>query len=54
MVTARTKTVNRITARSKRNEAPVAMLAGLFIAPLRNLGYALAQVAEAKAKAEGA
>ena len=35
-------------------QAPVATLAGLFAAPLRNLGYALAQVAEQKAKAEGA
>jgi large subunit ribosomal protein L10 len=32
-------------------QAPVATLAGLFAAPLRNLGYALAQVAEQKAKA---
>jgi large subunit ribosomal protein L10 len=31
-------------------QAPVANLAGLFSAPLRNLGYALAQVAEQKAK----
>ncbi len=31
-------------------QAPVAMLAGLFNAPLRNLGYALQQVAEQKAK----
>jgi large subunit ribosomal protein L10 len=30
--------------------APVATLAGLFAAPLRNLGYALQQVAEMKAK----
>ena len=30
-------------------QAPVATLAGLFAAPLRNLGYALAQVAEQKA-----
>jgi large subunit ribosomal protein L10 len=29
-------------------QAPVATLAGLFSAPLRNLGYALAQVAEQK------
>ncbi len=29
-------------------QAPVATLAGLFAAPLRNLGYALAQVAEQK------
>jgi len=35
-------------------QAPVATLGGLFAAPLRNLGYALAQVAAAKAKAEGA
>jgi large subunit ribosomal protein L10 len=35
-------------------QAPVATLAGLFAAPLRNLGYALAQVAEQKAKAEAA
>jgi large subunit ribosomal protein L10 len=35
-------------------QAPVATLAGLFAAPLRNLGYALAQVAEQKANAEGA
>ena len=32
-------------------QAPVATLAGLFAAPLRNLGYALAQVAEQKAPA---
>ena len=32
-------------------QAPVAQLAGLFAAPLRNLGYALQQVAEQKAKA---
>jgi large subunit ribosomal protein L10 len=32
-------------------QAPVATLAGLFAAPLRNLGYALQQVAEQKAKA---
>ena len=31
-------------------QAPVATLAGLFAAPLRNLGYALAQVAEQKQK----
>jgi large subunit ribosomal protein L10 len=35
-------------------QAPVAQLAGLFTAPLRNLGYALQQVAEQKAKAESA
>ena len=35
-------------------QAPVATLAGLFAAPLRNLGYALAQVAEQKANADGA
>ena len=35
-------------------QAPVATLAGLFAAPLRNLGYALAQVAEQKARSEGA
>ena len=35
-------------------QAPVGTLAGLFAAPLRNLGYALAQVAEQKARAEGA
>jgi large subunit ribosomal protein L10 len=35
-------------------QAPVSTLAGLFAAPLRNLGYALAQVAEQKAKADGA
>ena len=35
-------------------QAPVATLAGLFAAPLRNLGYALAQVAEQKARADGA
>ena len=32
-------------------QAPVGTLAGLFAAPLRNLGYALQQVAEQKAKA---
>jgi len=31
-------------------QAPVASLASLFAAPLRNLGYALAQVAEQKAQ----
>ena len=31
-------------------QAPVGTLAGLFAAPLRNLGYALAQVAEQKAR----
>ena len=35
-------------------QAPVSTLAGLFAAPLRNLGYALSQLAEQKAKAEGA
>ena len=35
-------------------QAPVGTLAGLFAAPLRNLGYALAQVAEQKARADGA
>ena len=35
-------------------QAPVAQLAGLFAAPLRNLGYALQQVADQKAKAESA
>lgn len=35
-------------------QAPVATLAGLFAAPLRNLGYALSQVAEQKARADGA
>jgi large subunit ribosomal protein L10 len=30
-------------------QAPVAQLAGLFSAPLRNLGYALQQLAEQKA-----
>ncbi|MEP7361117.1 MAG: 50S ribosomal protein L10 [Chloroflexota bacterium] len=34
--------------------APLAHMASLFAAPLRNLGYALAQVADAKAKAEAA
>ena len=33
-------------------QAPVGTLAGLFAAPLRNLGYALAQVAEQKRQAE--
>ena len=33
-------------------QAPVGTLAGLFAAPLRNLGYALQQVAEQKAAAE--
>ena len=33
-----------------RMQAPVATLGGLFAAPLRNLGYALAQVAEQKAR----
>jgi large subunit ribosomal protein L10 len=32
--------------------APVGTLAGLFAAPLRNLGYALAQVAEQKRQAD--
>jgi large subunit ribosomal protein L10 len=31
-------------------QAPVATLGGLFAAPLRNLGYALAQLAEQKAR----
>ena len=35
-------------------QAPVATLAGLFAAPLRNLGHALAQVAEQKANADAA
>jgi large subunit ribosomal protein L10 len=34
-------------------QAPVATLAGLFAAPLRNLGYALQQVADQKANAAG-
>jgi large subunit ribosomal protein L10 len=34
--------------------APIASMASLFAAPLRNLGYALAQVAERKATAEAA
>jgi len=33
-------------------QAPMSTLAGLFAAPLRNLGYALQQVAEQKAQAE--
>jgi large subunit ribosomal protein L10 len=33
-------------------QAPVGTLAGLFAAPLRNLGYALAQVADQKRQAE--
>ena len=33
-------------------QAPVGTLAGLFAAPLRNLGYALQQVADQKATAE--
>ncbi len=33
-------------------QAPVGTLAGLFAAPLRNLGYALAQIAEQKRQAE--
>ena len=33
-----------------RLEAPIGTLAGLFAAPLRNLGYALAQVAEQKSR----
>ena len=33
-------------------QAPVGTLAGLFVAPLRNLGYGLAQVAEQKRQAE--
>ncbi len=32
-------------------QAPMTTLAGLFAAPLRNLGYALQQVAEQKARA---
>ena len=35
-------------------QAPVGTLAGLFAAPLRNLGYALQQVADQKAAAENA
>jgi large subunit ribosomal protein L10 len=35
-------------------QAPVGTLASLLAAPLRNLGYALAQVAEQKARADGA
>lgn len=35
-------------------QAPVATLAGLFAAPLRNLGYALQQVADQKVATEGA
>ena len=34
-------------------QAPVGTLAGLFAAPLRNLGYALQQVADQKAAAAG-
>jgi large subunit ribosomal protein L10 len=34
--------------------SPVAMMAGLFAAPLRNLGYALTQLAEKKSGAAGA
>jgi large subunit ribosomal protein L10 len=34
--------------------APLASMASLFAAPLRNLGYALTQVAERKAQAEAA
>ena len=34
-------------------QAPVGQLAGLFAAPLRNLGYALQQVAEQKAANPG-
>ena len=34
--------------------APVATLAGLLAANIRNLGYALTQVREQKAQAEGA
>jgi hypothetical protein len=34
--------------------APLASMASLLAAPLRNLGYALAQVAERKARAEAA
>jgi large subunit ribosomal protein L10 len=33
-------------------QAPVSTLAGLFTAPLRNLGYALAQLAEQKRQAD--
>jgi large subunit ribosomal protein L10 len=33
-------------------QAPVGTLAGLLVAPLRNLGYALAQLAEQKRQAE--
>ncbi len=35
-------------------QAPVGTLAGLFAAPLRNLGFALSQLAEQKARADGA
>ena len=35
-------------------QAPVGTLAGLLAAPLRNLGYALSQVAEQKARADSA
>lgn len=35
-------------------QAPMGMLAGLFAAPLRNLGYALQQVADQKAANPGA
>ena len=34
--------------------SPLASMASLFVAPLRNLGYALGQVADRKAKAEAA
>ena len=35
-------------------QAPVATLAGLLAANIRNLGYALSQVRDQKAQAEGA
>jgi hypothetical protein len=35
-------------------QAPIATLAGLLAANIRNLGYALAQVRDQKAQADGA
>ena len=35
-------------------QAPIATLAGLLVANIRNLGYALSQVRDQKAQTEGA
>jgi len=50
----RDRLVVRLARLAGGMQAPMSTLASLFAAPLRNLGYALQQVADQKAAAPGA